>query len=79
MVAMWWPPSLRNRNLENYRELSHNPGDFIKFYEAKQSFYYQSIEKYTLNISFSTLHIPIMQRGCQDFRFEVRNGYGVEI
>ena len=20
-----------------------------------------------------------MQRGCQDFRFEVRNGYGVEI
>ena len=50
-MKYWWPPSWRNRKFENNREISHNPGAFIKFYEAKQLFYNQSIEKYTLNIS----------------------------
>ena len=36
-----------NQKFENYREISPNPGAFIKFYEAKQLFYNQSIEIYT--------------------------------
>ena len=34
-----------NEKLDKHRETSHNPGDVIEFYDAKQMFYDHSMEK----------------------------------
>ena len=67
MVPVWWPPSLRNRKVENYREINHNLGAFIKFHEAKQLLYNQSTNKYFTLLQFSFLLKEWIKRSVNIF------------